>query len=789
MGYALDVTAIVDQVIRRPEIDAEIGNSENRLNEDFLRQRLLERAAIVRDQSAPALELCDEAEQQLVAARELRQATTTTQPSYLYMTRRTLWVSVAAFVVFIIARFDFLPGNALAEQAARYQWPILALLATPFAMFGMVSLRWRWWHRPAIRANVEAEVRASEARLETARSAAHQAGLEVAQRLAFELVNETTKRFYQDRLFVFSDVSGENSYGQHKTTGVGLAEGLTLATEVATDVRNDMARIFRTMPSASVGVAGPRGIGKTTLLWSLCNSAIPGLDRKKIIAVYTAAPVEYDGRDFLLHIFSGVCRKVLSSRNRPEIRAPFSDLEMNQIEESSGFLRRNSKLGGLLLAFGISTLLVGAVLAILLAMLTPAVSPQGGGAAKNSVRQPTFTETLMSVVDFKVGPMLQWGVLSAILGFGLMLEGQRGGSKRDEGGMLEEAQRHLADINFQRNYSSGWSGALKLPAGVDVSSTVGLQLAQKQKSLPELADNFRRFVELMTDDKKGDAFQTIIIAIDELDKMKTAEAAQQFLNEIKMIFTIPRCFFFISVSENALSNFERRGLSVRDAFDSSFDDIRYVDYLSLSEARRILFRRVLNLPGQYCALCYVLSGGLPRDLIRVTRALLELAEKDPKHNEMRQLAQSMIRTEVQRKIRAASIAAREIALEPEVPDFMRSLATLEDASFDSEDALERYTVKPCADRGGMSEAEKVARQNLLGLHRELDAFFYYALTVYELFCWARTEQEWVEAEEEDRWIAGLAKARQALDIGADIAKFRTGEIRRKNGLKVREVVA
>jgi hypothetical protein len=265
--------------------------------------------------------------------------------------------------------------------------------------------------------------------------------------------------------------------------------------------------------------------------------------------------------------------------------------------------------------------------------------------------------------------------------------------------------------------------------------------------------------------------------------MKSPEAAQQFLNEIKMIFSIPHCFFFISVSENALSSFERRGLSVRDAFDSAFDDIRYIDYLTLDGSRAILFRRVLSLPGQYYSLCHALSAGLPRDLIRVTRTMLELAEKNPNRNRMEEIAGKLIKTEIEQKIRAASIAARDIALEPEVPDFLQRLAKLDDLDLDSVDVTHQYLFPLPPMRKAMSDDEKAARQKLVTLYRELNAFFNYAITAHELFCVDRTPEEWSRAEAADGWIAGLARARQSLEFGSDITKFRITELRRRFNMR------
>ena len=39
---------------------------------------------------------------------------------------------------------------------------------------------------------------------------------------------------------------------------------------------------------------------------------------------------------------------------------------------------------------------------------------------------------------------------------------------------------------------------------------------------------------------------------------------------------MPHCYYLISVSDDALAAYEMRGLPVRDAFDSAFDEVIHV---------------------------------------------------------------------------------------------------------------------------------------------------------------------------------------------------------------------
>ena len=75
-----------------------------------------------------------------------------------------------------------------------------------------------------------------------------------------------------------------------------------------------------TMSSANLGVSGPRGAGKTTLLRNFCDASLswrrdsrtrPGLIPD--LRVMVSAPVDYDTREFILHLFGRLCETILAT--------------------------------------------------------------------------------------------------------------------------------------------------------------------------------------------------------------------------------------------------------------------------------------------------------------------------------------------------------------------------------------------------------------------------------------------------------------------------------------------
>ena len=116
----------------------------------------------------------------------------------------------------------------------------------------------------------------------------------------------------------------------------------------------------------------------------------------------------------------------------------------------------------------------------------------------------------------------------------------------------------------------------------------------------------------------------MIIGIDEVDKIRDSDRAEAFLNDIKAIFGVPGCLYLVSLSEDAMAGFARRTPSIRTTFDSAFDELVPVGPMTYRHSEQLLFKRVTGVPRPFIALCHVLAGGLPRDLVRAARALIEV---------------------------------------------------------------------------------------------------------------------------------------------------------------------
>jgi hypothetical protein len=150
-----------------------------------------------------------------------------------------------------------------------------------------------------------------------------------------------------------------------------------------------------------------------------------------------------------------------------------------------------------------------------------------------------------------------------------------------------------------------------------IKLSLGKSLAQIPWTAPALANELERFVSLLRD-----ARYSVVIGIDELDKLGSSEEAARFLNGMKLLFPIKGCSFLLSLSDNAADQFARRGMPIRDTFDSALDTVVTVPPLTFIEARRMIRRRATVLSDAEILFCHCVAGGLPRELLRVARQLL-----------------------------------------------------------------------------------------------------------------------------------------------------------------------
>ena len=632
----------------------------------------------------------------------------------------------------------------------------------------------------------------------------------------------------------------------------GLSEVFDSNNEIVTEAKRKLEFMLANMSGGSIGIAGPRGAGKTTLLKSSCKDSLSMPDGPRVISVLTSSPVEYQARDFILHLFSSVCFKALEiTTSRKTVHTAWEEIEEIRQPITTPFSHFIVPLSKFCLIIGSMLITLSFVIAgFTMKGKAPSASPQPPAAESNAnavgpnERTPVEEKVaeqanssavgrFISALGIKSGPLLMWGTILFLVGFALayfimtierrewhMLRRRREPSyfnpsisikeREHLEEIYDEAKKWLKEIKFQQSYTSGWSGALKLPIGLEGGVNTAVNLAQQQLSLPDITKGFCDFLNFLTRDFR------VIIGIDELDKLESDEAAQRFLNEIKSIFGLENVFYLISVSESALSNFERRGLPFRDVFDSSFDDVIRVDYLNLNSAKRLITRRVIAMPPPFIHLCYCISGGLARDLIRACRNLMALSEKNylPENgntsssdNNLMKLSGSLIKDDLHLKIQAMRVAAKKVKQESEVTWLLDKLHKLEGELESIPSLLQNYNdliknleLTKRAEKGNgelqvkdfMELYERLKQdlpsynqskpaaeegQETASLYEEFAVYIYYCATLLQFFDDRLNAAKLSEAENKKAFDL-LARARQSLSVNPRATRSMIDECRR-----------
>lgn len=606
----------------------------------------------------------------------------------------------------------------------------------------------------------------------------------------------------------------------------GLSEVFNAEHAIPTQAFEELDRFLQHSAGGSIGIAGPRGAGKSTLLRTVCGLERP-IAGRKVVAVLTAAPVEYQPRDFILHLFAQVCQKAIELHG-------FSELERGHHPSEIGFLApdRMRVLGGrsmrraALVASITGAALVAVGIALTFALAEHArisVSEERGAGSEvhaEGVHKQDDTGAsyfapdtalpalrpaqdppddrpygvqpldLLVASGLKPAGFLLWGSMLFVAGYSVsfLTAGSRDrGNQRYVPPLVTRAQEHLTRIRFQQSYSSGWSGSLDLPAAIKGGLTSAQTAAQNQLTLPEIVSLYHSFVAELVNTKlpgPGGSLQQVVlvVGIDEVDRLGSDEKAYHFLNEIKAVFGIRRCYYLLTVSEDAISHFERRGLPIRDEFDSSFDMMIRCQYLTFEEAAALLNRRIIGLPLPFVAVCYSISGGLPRDLIRTARQMQHCV-RDGAVNVFAVLHR-IIAGEVRAKADATALATQRAASCEERHWLIRLARAIERRSGDSESyasfALELWRGGAAIPHEASGTEQGAGRAKVSRLALQLSAFLYFCDTVGAVFSRLSSEAHWrvfVSDETEP-----LGYARVSLAQHPEFALEAINEVRARHDL-------
>jgi hypothetical protein len=260
----------------------------------------------------------------------------------------------------------------------------------------------------------------------------------------------------------------------------------------------------------------------------------------------------------------------------------------------------------------------------------------------------------------------------------------------------------------------------------------------------------------------------VVVAIDEIDRIASLEDAEGFIGEIKAVFGVEGCYFLVAVAEDVGSLFAQRAITGRSILENAFDEIVSVGPLTLEEASSLLLKRVPGFTDAFVYLVYALSGGLPRELIRITRQLIEMNLEQLAqggHPRLEDLALILVAESMIDTLDASRSQMSRLSLGPDWAqsfDGMRLASMtlrrdrlLPDRLYQVIEDLSKMSVP---DRHTSSEVESVTTQDTddaaARILNNLSAFAYFAMTIVDAFS--------------DRWF-DLNEVRRRTESGADNA--------------------
>ncbi|MFD2472811.1 hypothetical protein [Amycolatopsis silviterrae] len=533
---------------------------------------------------------------------------------------------------------------------------------------------------------------------------------------------------------------------------------------VPTAAAKRIRRVLERAGSGAVALGGQRGSGKTTAIRSMQRGLLHGSENPAPLVVVASAPATYDARDFVLHLHKLLCQAVLERIG--QVLGPGTSWRWRTHQALRG-------LTDLVLSAALGWA-IGGVLwngkftqfpVELWQTLAKVQFPDLLGPLWTN--QPVGNRIALAAVAV-LALRWVWKLLAAATGALLILLRRK--SSEIPRALQAEARRQLLRIQYLLTYTTGWSGKLAVPAGGELGRTRTTQRAEQQLTHPEVVDEFRAFAQLTAEVLREEGItDRVVVAIDELDKIGEQDKAQQLVNDIKGIFGVPGCLYFVAVSDDAVLSFEQRGLAVRDAFDSAFSEVVRLESFTLDESRLWLAQRLPGVPEQFCYLAHCLSGGLPRDLRRTT---IDMVDVTIEHYEpsLSTVTAILVCTDLGLKTSGFTAQARGLAQTPELAELWPKLLRIPDTREAS--ALAELAAELHED----ATPDLADPVNRLCLHSS--AFVLFCATVLDVFTDALTQARLTPSLHE------LAVARRRLALDPHLAWATLTDFRKAHDLRL-----
>jgi len=182
-------------------------------------------------------------------------------------------------------------------------------------------------------------------------------------------------------------------------------------------------------------------------------------------------------------------------------------------------------------------------------------------------------------------------------------------------GLVTETLEHLKYQTTITSHKEASASIWKLAANFAKSK----ELETRPISLPGMTSDCSSFLSKVAEVYGG----KIVICLDELDKITETKELTELLKGVKGILGQDKTYFLLTVSEDALAQFSTRLTSERGMFESSLNDILFLDRVSFTTAQNII-KEMLVLDDDFitprfslnCRLIWLFGSGIPREIKR-----------------------------------------------------------------------------------------------------------------------------------------------------------------------------
>jgi hypothetical protein len=536
------------------------------------------------------------------------------------------------------------------------------------------------------------------------------------------------------------------------TDAPGLSSRIASGSRIETQSYREVITNLERDGGATIGLAGSRGVGKSELLRAFCDdpSELPSIRSGGVIGINVPAPVAYEAQPFLRVLIHRLAEAVPGYEagmvGRPGFPSAWGAATLMfavaSLIAGLAFLTGFTTVSRHLLGWALIAISVAAVL-ILVARFIPSsyfrilgkvaiaaigwegLFPLGAGTLSLLVRDAT-----LSIGPFSVS--LGRPTDSELRGTLINKEARQALAAR----AVEVARRirYVETRSVSSESSASWHNA-------GFKRTSGVSLDQVPFTEPDLVLELSDLVSAL-----HDGGYRVRIGIDELDKLVRGDEAESFLTGIKVLLSIRDCSFVLTISENAFSQFARRGMPIRDVFDSSLDAVTVVQPLTFEESRRLIRARLSvgyseKISDTQILLCYCLAGGLPRDFLRFCRQLGEVNSKLGGNAKLTDVMDLLLLTEIRSRIDGVRFALQARDEGQAAALFMAQLELMEKAASHNEvfDALSVFLSNDLSfaelcfapEPTKVQSNQRFTKENnwISDARRELFTYLYFAETV------------------------------------------------------------